>query len=111
MVIIGAHLLGVILIGGGKDLVRCYIPQFMPRNSLSCNLQKKGNFRFSVIFMAIVDVRIFSCMAVTSLVNLKTHVCSHSLCLRSVHFSFTIIQDSETKNQKSQQPEWRCSTK
>ena len=111
MATIGAHLLDAILIGGGKDLARCSIPQFMQRNSFAYNLQKKENFRFSVIFMATVDERIFSCMVVMSLVNLRIRDCSHSSCPRYAHFSFTTIQDSETKNQKSQLQEWLYSTK
>ena len=111
MEITGAHSLDAILIGGGKDPARSFIPQFMQQNSFAYNLQKKGNFRFSVIFMVTVDERIFLCMVVTSLVNLRIRDCFHSSCPKSVPFSFITIQDLETKNQKSQQLEWLYSTK
>jgi hypothetical protein len=106
MVTIGALLLDVILTGDGKDQVRFSIQPFMLPSSSVFSLQKKENFKYFAIFMDTVDEKTFSCTAAMSQANQKTHVCFPSSCHRYVLSLSIIIQDSETRNQKSQQQEW-----
>ena len=107
---IDAHWLGAILIDGGRGRVRFSIQLFTQRNSFACNFRKREIFKSFVIFMDIVDGRIFSCMAVMSQASQKTPGYSLLLCLRYARSSFIITLDSETKNQKSPPPEWPYST-
>jgi hypothetical protein len=65
MEIIDALWLVVTLTEGGKHPQKFFIPAFITLNSSSYNLLKKENSWSFVIFMAIAEGKIYSCMAVT----------------------------------------------
>ena len=110
MVITDALWQVVTSIEDGKDPARYFIQPFLLPSSFVTNSPKRGIFKFSVISMVIAGGKTFSCMAVTCLINQKTHVYSPSSCPKSAHSSFTTSPDSETKNLKNQLLEWPFST-
>jgi len=67
MGIIDVHLQDVILTEDGRDRAKFFIQQFLPQKLCVINFQRNENFKFFVIFMDIVEEKIYLCMVVMSL--------------------------------------------
>lgn len=108
MVIIDALWQAVILIEGGKLLLKYCILAFTIRNNSCKILLKKEKCFYFVIFMVTVEEKIYLCMVAMYLHSQKTQDFSLSFCQKyALTFHITILV-SVTKNQKKQQQELLC---
>lgn len=106
-----ARWLGATWTGDGNDQVRFCIQTSLPASRCASTLPKSARSRSSATFTATADARTFSCTAATYQASQKKRGCFPSCSHASVLSSFTTTPGSETKNQRSQQPEWPFLTK